>query len=234
MLISLDEAIAAKYPHIQIGFLIAKIQVEKSDPFVEELKQQLAPFLQGKNILATNFSIHPSIKVWKEIYEKDFQVSSTKFRSSLEALVRRVVTGKSMWNICNVVDLYNCCSVLSLLPIGGYDLNKISGNIRVRFARSNEPFLGLREKMLLYAQSNHIVYTDDEQILCYLWNYKDAEKTSIQSSTRDVIFFIDSVNVDQDYMKKAIDAMSQRLEKIGGQTLQYSVLDKDHLEAILR
>ena len=159
MQISIEKEVLDAYPNAAIGYLVAMVSVQKSEPFVEGLKSGLEQHLKNQGLDATQFTVHPSISVWREIYENDFHVKAKTYRSSLEALVRRVVTGKAIWNICNVVDLYNCCSVMSLLPMGGYDLDKISGDIRIRYAKEGEVFLGLERKKLQETHPDHVVYS---------------------------------------------------------------------------
>jgi lysyl-tRNA synthetase class 2 len=215
MQIRIEDPILKKYPLMEIGYLVATVKVKKTDPFVEDLKQSLAEKLKELGIQATNFVVHPQVAVWRKIYREDFQVKESTYRSSLEALVRRVVTGKALWNICNVVDLYNCCSILSLLPMGGYDLSKISGDIEIRYAQEGELFHGIGEKLKIKTQSHHVVYADDQKVTCWLWNHKDAYETCIDDNTREVIFFIDSVEgFGSHVIQDALDQLAVNLEKI--------------------
>jgi len=151
MHIQLEQEIIQHYPGVQIGYLIAEVSVTETDPFVESLKMALSSHVQSMGVNATNFAIHPTVAIWREIYERDFQVKAKTYRSSLEALLRRVVTGKEIWKINSIVDLYNCHSVLSLLPMGAYDLDKVVGDISIRYAREGETFLALGEKERLEA-----------------------------------------------------------------------------------
>lgn len=226
MFIHLEDKILEKYPQTEIGYLVAQVCVKQQDPFVETLKLTLKDHLQGQGINATNFAIHPSIAIWRKIYEEHFGVKAKTYRSSIESLLRRIVTGKDFWNICNVVDLYNCCSILSLLPMGGYDLNKVSGDIRIRYAKESEPFLGLGERQKIEAKSQHVVYADEQRILCWLWNHKDSAKTCIDENSKHVVFFIDAF--DHDQVRMALKQLAEHLEKIQCIPLEHGILNKRH------
>src|SRR5579862_5801891 len=225
MRISIEKAILDHYPETAIGYLVATVNVQKSDPFVETLKSQLGQFLKDQGLDPTQFTIHPSISVWREIYEQDFHVKAKTYRSSLEALVRRILTDKPIWNIWNIVDLYNCCSVLSLLPMGGYDLDKVSGDIQIRYAKEGETFLGLGERRPVVTQPDQVVYTDADRVICWLWNHKDAEETCITEETKRVLFFIDSF--DKEKAQVALDLLSENLKKIDCIPLKQGILDKE-------
>ncbi len=224
MLISIENDIIMRYPKVEIGYLIAHVSVRKNDPIVENLKHDLGEYLQSQGLNATNFVTHPSIALWRTIYEEHFHVKAKTYRSSIEALLRRVVTGKEVWNICNVVDLYNCCSILSLLPMGGYDLNKVSGNIKIRYAKVTETFLGLGERQKIETKSNHVVYADDERIMCWLWNHKDSAETCIDEDSKHVVFFIDSF--EREKVQTALNMLTEHLESIQCIPLETGILNQ--------
>lgn len=223
MWIKIDDKIFEKYPQTEIGYLIAQVTVSKSDPYVENLKLGLEKHLCSLGINPTNFVTHPAISLWRKIYEADFEVKAKTFRSSIEALLKRVVTGKGIWNISNVVDLYNCCSLLSLLPMGGYDLCKISGDIKIRFAKEGETFLGLGEREKTEIRPNHVVYADDQRIMCWLWNHKDSAETCIDDHSKSVIFFVDAF--EQSSVRAALQLLSKELNRIHSVPLQSGILN---------
>lgn len=234
MQISIEETILKKYPTTEIGYLVAAVKVKKTDPFVEDLKQSLSGVLKGLGINATNFVAHPKLSIWRKIYKEDFQVKERSYRSSIEALLQRIVKGKELWSICNVVDLYNCCSILSLLPMGGYDLSKISGDIKVRYAREGELFHGIGERLKIETKSHHIVYADDQRLMCWLWNHKDACETCIDENTQQVIFFIDSVDsLNSNTIQEALKQLSINLEKIECLPISSGILNKNSPHATL-
>lgn len=226
MQICIEDTILRKYPNVEIGYLVATVSVKKEDPFIEAMKKRLSEHLQGIGINATNFVAHPSLSIWRKIYKEDFLVKESTYKSSVESLLRRIVTGKGLWNICNVVDLYNCCSVFSLLPMGGYDMSKISGDIKIRYAVEGEEFHGLGERLKTQAKANHVVYADDQRLICWLWNHKDAFETCIDENTKQVIFFIDSVaDVGPNAVQQALSDLSMHLQQINGVPITFGVLN---------
>jgi|694.fasta_scaffold02776_8 DNA/RNA-binding domain of Phe-tRNA-synthetase-like protein len=231
MQLRIEDRILEKYPETAIGYLTARVAIAKHDPWIENLKFSLNHHLQEQKIHLLNFQEHPNIATWRKIYSEDFQVNLKNYRSSLEALLQRILSGKNIWNICNVVDLYNCHSILSLLPMGGYDLAKVSGGVTVRYGLSSETFLGLGEKRAQMIQPNHIVYADYERIICWLWNHKDASATCIDETTKHVLFFIDTF--EQSRALIALKRLAQDLEKIHCCPLEMGVLNASNTHAIL-
>jgi DNA/RNA-binding domain of Phe-tRNA-synthetase-like protein len=66
-----------------------------------------------------------------------------RYRGSAEALLRRLIAGKGMPRINNVVDVINLVSVESRLPIGLYDLEHVEGPIEFRAGRAGETYKGI-------------------------------------------------------------------------------------------
>lgn len=232
MQIRIDEIVLNTFPQTEIGYLIAEVEVRAKHPFVEELKSSLKNYLETQGINPTTFAVHPSIAVWRSIYEECFKVKAKSYRSSIEALVKRIVTGKELWNINCIVDLYNCCSIHSLLPMGGYDLNKISGDISIRFGKETETFLGLGEWIKTEVKPNHVVYADEKTILCWLWNHKDSQETCIDEKTKKVIFFVDAF--DHEKNCNALKQLENCLEKIQCTTTEKGTLNRSFPEIYVR
>ncbi len=67
-------------------------------------------------------------------------IDPSKYRPSSEALTRRVVQGKGLYRLSNVVDIVNLGSVETGWPYGCYDAAKFSAPITFRHGRSGETY----------------------------------------------------------------------------------------------
>ncbi|MFH1842252.1 MAG: phenylalanine--tRNA ligase beta subunit-related protein [bacterium] len=72
-------------------------------------------------------------------------VDPTRTRPSSEALLRRVLQGKSLHVINHAVDACNLASLSFLLPIGLYDLDRVTGDVSVRLGEAGEEYAGIRK-----------------------------------------------------------------------------------------
>lgn len=86
----------------------------------------------------------PGLAPARALY-RTFGVDPTRTRPSSEALLRRIVQGKPFPCICGPVDLCNLCAVRFLLPIGLYDLAKISGAVTLRRGGPGDGYEGIRK-----------------------------------------------------------------------------------------
>lgn len=224
MKIFIDHEIFRAYPAAKAGFVVADIVVTKSDPYIEQLKNELQQRLAGQGITKETWEARPEIVGWRRVFETF--VMGKGYCASVESLVRRVVNGQKIWNISTVVDLYNCCSALSLVPMGGYDMTKIAGDIVVRYGKAGEVIAPLGASESFSVADNHVVYADDEKVLCWLWNYRDSRLSCIDQNSKRVIFFLDEAfEVSDGLLRRTLADFVERLEKIGARVVASGIVD---------
>jgi DNA/RNA-binding domain of Phe-tRNA-synthetase-like protein len=128
---------------LSCGILVLDgIKVEENAAVAEataELGAQLAAKYDG--LLPSEI---PGLHEARNLY-KSFGMDPSRHRPSSEALLRRVLKGKDLYRISNVVDSCNLASLEFLLPVGMYDLAKVSGDVVLRTGRENEQYPGIRK-----------------------------------------------------------------------------------------
>ncbi|MBI3668558.1 MAG: hypothetical protein HY237_02080 [Acidobacteria bacterium] len=70
-------------------------------------------------------------------------VDPVRYRPSSEALLRRVVQGKGLYRISNVVDLNNLGSIETAWPYGTYDRAALAPPLALRLGQAGEKYEGL-------------------------------------------------------------------------------------------
>ena len=82
----------------------------------------------------------PGIRATRDAY-KALGKEPNRYRPSAEALCRRVVKGMELYRINALVDLINLVSLLSGYSIGGFDADRIQGEVlSLGVGRQGEPF----------------------------------------------------------------------------------------------
>src|SRR5258708_1991552 len=71
------------------------------------------------------------IKEWRNAFQA-FGVKPSKYRSSIEQLYRRALKGEIIHTKYPLVNLYCYVSIIQMVPMGGYDIQKTQGDIAVR------------------------------------------------------------------------------------------------------
>ena len=179
-----------EYQGIHIGVLVGQnMDNRRQIPELVMLQEKAVENVQ-KVIGSQPPTKHPHISSWRELY-RSFGTKPSDYRPSAEALIRRTLKTGALPRINNAVDLYNIVSVKHLIPMGGFDLDKIIGDINLRFSTGDEEFtpLGSKEPELTYP--GEIVYADDSRVLTRRWNYRDADATKITEETRNLVMFVD-------------------------------------------
>lgn len=93
------------------------------------------------NLTIEKISKIPAIASSRKAYKASGK-DPARYRLSSEALLRRVVNGKGLYRINNVVDQLNLVSVSTGFSIGGYDAGKIVGDVKFGVA-ADEPYTGI-------------------------------------------------------------------------------------------
>ena len=78
---------------------------------------------------------------------REWDMDPSKYRPSSEALLRRVVQGKGLYRVSNVVDICNISSIETGWPFGCYDRARIFPPIALRHGLAGESYEGIGKKM---------------------------------------------------------------------------------------
>jgi len=226
--ISIDKAVFNVFPAAKIGWMTAEVFVRPSGDYVCEMKKNIAKRLNDIGISADTMMLHPDVARWREVYSK-MGVKPSKYKSSLESLLRRVFKG-DMWSVSNVVDCYDCVSALNLLPMGAHDMDRLCGGLTLRFGSEGEKFypLGAGDSVI-DVDNRNIVYADEEKICCWLWNYRDTREASVSEKTSKAVFLIDSAfETEWRSVLQGVEALSKELSAIGCNLLEHGIIDSSN------
>lgn len=236
MKIKISDDIIQRYPKINIGIVFTKgINIKETDPELEKLKKEVENKLKSELSLDTLVQ-HPFINAWRETYRSFGATKVKEHLPSAESLIRNVLKGSSLPKVNTLVDLYCMVSAKHLIPIGGYDLEKIKGDIILRFSKGGEKFLGLG-KFEEWKETNpgEVVYADEEKILCRRWNYKDCKITAIRPETKNVCLQVDGAEgIPAEAVKKATEELAENIKIFCGGTVETTILSSTNLSFELK
>lgn len=178
------------------------------------------------------FSSNEVIKVWRDAFKK-FKTKKGA-RSSIEALLKRVSTGKVLGTINPLVDIYNSISLKYAMPCGGEDMDKFVGDIRLTKATGDESFITLGSDKSEPPYEGEIVYKDDEGAICRCWNWRESVRTMLTEDTKNAFLCIELVdeNIEKEF-ENALKELSQLVEENLGGKSEISILHINNKEAII-
>ncbi|MBI4210707.1 MAG: methionine--tRNA ligase [Candidatus Diapherotrites archaeon] len=91
--------------------------------------------------------------------------------------------------INTVVDSYNLTSITRGFIVGAHDLDRVSGNVRVKIADGSEVYIPLGAQEAVPVKSGEYVFVDDKVVLCHL-DVKQGEHTKVTNETRNVFLYV--------------------------------------------
>ncbi len=135
-------------------------------------------------------------------------VDPTKWRPSPEALVRRVTTGRPLYQVNTAVDVINWCSLETRLPYGLYDAARISGEVVFRLGRPDETYKGIRKDIL--TAGGKPILADD--LGPFGSPTADSERTMVRLETTELLVVVfGPAEVDEAEVIRAMRLARERL-----------------------
>jgi DNA/RNA-binding domain of Phe-tRNA-synthetase-like protein len=182
--ISISEELKSRIPEIELHSISCTVNVNSGESslwkVIEEKVRELSAIYKIENI-----SNIPAIRASRKAYKlcgKD----PARYRLSAEALLRRVVRGIGLYQVNNVVDQLNLVSVSTGYSIGGYDVDKIIGDIVFGIGKTNEPYIGIGRGEL----NIEVIPVFRDNLGAFGTPTSDSERTSVSEKTKHFLMVI--------------------------------------------
>lgn len=145
----------------------------------------------------------------------------TRYRPSSEALMRRLLNGKSLYRINNLVDYGNLISARYHLPMGLYDAEKISGTILIDVGREGETYRGISNPQI--HASGKLILRDDLGIFGN--PTADSLRTSISEDTHSFIaVFFCPPEVNDAYLNETMAALQRAYQPFSDSAISQAAI----------
>ena len=131
-----------KLPAVKLGTVEADgLRVAPSDQALARLMDEVCERKRREFTLESLADAKP-IRDVRAMF-REWNMDPSKYRPSSEALLRRVVQGKGLYRVSNVVDTGNLGSIETGWPFGCYDSSRIQQPIQFRHGISGESYEGI-------------------------------------------------------------------------------------------
>ena len=141
----------------------------------------------------------------------------SRYRPASEALIRRILQGKALYQIDTLVDLINLASIAYGYSIGGFDADKFVGDtLTLGIGREGEPYEGIGRGLIniqglpVYRDAIGGVGTPTS----------DNERTKIELSTRHLMVLINGYDGCEERVKDnaryILDLLAKYCQSSGG------------------
>ena len=180
-------------------------------PYCEELWQEIEALGERFRSELTTESLKDitSIAATRRVY-KACGKDPSRYRPASEALIRRMLQGKELYQRDTLVDLVNLASIAYGYSIGGFDADKFVGDtLTLGIGREGEPYEGIGRGLLN---------------ICGLPVYRDAEggvgtptsdneRTKMTIDTRHLVVLINGYDGNEQRVRENAEYIQQLLRK---------------------
>ena len=194
------------------GFVGACVEAEVEntlycEPLWEEIRQLCEEYKQRFDTV--NIKEMPSIAATRRVY-KACGKDPSRYRPAAEALIRRVVQGKELYQRDTLVDLINLASMRFGYSIGGFDASKFVGDtLTLGIGKADEPYEGIGrgkiniEGLPVYRDALGGVGTPTS----------DHERTKISLATRHLLVLINGYDGDEEHVRDNAEYIKSLLQR---------------------
>jgi DNA/RNA-binding domain of Phe-tRNA-synthetase-like protein len=191
--VHLDPAVHAKHPdYVALVMIASRLANGPSDADSDEQLAAAAAHLRSSGL--SKATDHPHIAAWRAAFSA-FGAKPSRYPSSAEALISRVLKGQPLPRVNALVDLYNAVSVRHVVPVGGEDADRLQGPLRLTVAAGDEPFDPRGDGTNMeQAAAGEVVWRDDQGVTCRRWNWRQGRRTQLTEATARAFFVFDRLD----------------------------------------
>jgi DNA/RNA-binding domain of Phe-tRNA-synthetase-like protein len=137
--------IEIKLPGVKLGIVEGHgVKVEALHPDLTKLLDDVCARKQKEFTVESLAEAEP-IRAIRTLF-RSWGMDPSKYRPASEALLRRVVQGKGLYRVSNVVDVSNLVSIETGWPLGCYDRLRINEPVVLRHGLLGENYEGIGKK----------------------------------------------------------------------------------------
>lgn len=228
----IEKDVFEKLPNYCVGVVVA-IGIDNTI-----LNKKVEDFLDNAANKFTTNKKEANIRELVSPYREAFyalEMNPNKFMCSIEALLKRVQKGNSFPHINTIVDLGNAFSVKYEIPLGAHDIDKLEGDLEVRFSKENDTFLPLGETVAENMPTGELVYASLNIVKTRRWIWRQSNDGKIEETTKNVFFPIDGFKGIND--KKVLELRDELVEflisELGCKDVKTGFVDKENNEFVI-
>jgi len=210
--------VMAAVPNLHVGVLVLE-NIDNTADVTKTFDAELAKITTTLTQKFANADLaeYPLVSAWRNIY-KNF--GEKKARSSIEALIKRVSSGKGLYRVNALVDLYNIASLKYELPAGGEDLDAMRGPLELTVACGTETFQPLGSNETEHPNKGEIIYKSGNIVVCRNFNYRESEITKLTPTTKNAIIVFEDVTGNIENLDAALMWVADHARTLLGATVK--------------
>jgi len=215
MEIEISAKIREACPQLKLAIITCEVRNSVTSPNLwHEMEAEIDRFSSNYSLELINK--RPEIAATRKIY-KSLGKDPNRYRPSAEALCRRIIREIPIYQVSTLVDIINLVSIRSGFSIGGFDREKIQGNVRLGVGTNEDVFEAIGRGLL---NVEGLPLFQDE-VGGIGTPTSDNERTKIAESTTQLLMIINGYSGETGLQEAIVHSM-ELLEKYAG-LKQYKV-----------
>jgi len=146
MKITISQTIKEAFPELTLAIITCEVvNTSTSEGLWSEIEAEVLKV--SSTFTLQEINKRPQIEATRKAY-KVLGKDPNRYRPSAEALCRRIVRSIPIYKVSSLVDIINLVSIRSGFSIGGFDSDKIQGDIELRVGTNQDVFEAIGRGLL--------------------------------------------------------------------------------------
>ncbi|MDO4338799.1 MAG: phenylalanine--tRNA ligase beta subunit-related protein [Eubacteriales bacterium] len=205
--ITIDNHLKQLWPDAVLGCVQCKVTVQESPGELLQEIEACSKSLRETIEKVPDLPKRDKIAQTRSAY-KAFGKEPSRYRNSAEAMCRRILQGKGLYQINNVVECNNLFSIKSGYSLGAYDVNKIDGDVVWKVAEEGAHYQGIGKDQINVEFLP--VFSDSQGPFGNPTS--DSVRTRITEEAREILMVIFGFS-GTDHMEEDLKELCSLLEK---------------------
>lgn len=203
--VSIAEEVWERFPEVLVGgFVVVGLQALEPGSWARPASLEIGPD-------------HENVQAWRQAIGA-CGLKPSRYKSSVEQLVRRYGKGELIESGITAVDLYCDVSARNVSPFGGYDLDRLpEPRVEMRTPRPGDSFNAIGGRGDEFPLTDDVVvYGCGSTVMCWAWNHRDSAATGLQADTTDALFLGEAASaVQHAALRSAVADLADTLRAAG-------------------
>jgi DNA/RNA-binding domain of Phe-tRNA-synthetase-like protein len=135
----------------------------------------------------------PEIQAWRHAFTR-MGLKPTQYRCASEALLRRLRKEGTLPPLHPLVDVCNAASAAFAIPVAVFDVSKVTGRLKVRYAAGDERYLTFSGQTE-HPSPGEVIFADQAgQVHARRWTNRQSGLSAVHASTTAVLIVAEAMH----------------------------------------
>jgi|APSaa5957512622_1039677.scaffolds.fasta_scaffold56057_2 DNA/RNA-binding domain of Phe-tRNA-synthetase-like protein len=225
MKVLIAEETMTREPRLVIGYaVINDISVNKAEKPLKKEVLEVVNSVRDKYPSRIEMYVANAIKGMRDLFKRN-GTDPSKYAPSAEALLKRIIDGKDLYRINNVVEGNNMGSMKFELPMGVYNMDNLTGDVVFQFGTNSEVMETMAKGGM--NMENTLLTRDDEKP--FGSPVSDSPRAMIAGNTKNVLLLVyGTSDVGEEYVAQATEYTAKKIiEHAGGSIGELEVISSE-------